>query len=353
MASFDPSKFDGLTPGKAAGLPRFFYHQLTFKPEVVKKPRLEGKTAIVTGSNTGVGLETARQLLDLGVTKLILAVRNEEKGAAAATKITAGRQPPVAPGTVEVWRLDLCDYDSVVAFAGRCQKELLRLDIAILNAGMNAATLRLNPKTGHEETIQVNYLSTALLALLLLPVVKAKRVGDASPPRITIVNSEVSAWTRFTERNEVPLLPTFDKTDAKVDMLDRMMISKLLGQFFLVELAKRVPPSIALINACSPATVHDTEFQRELDGTLSGTIIKAVQRRFANKSPVGACMITDAAVRHGEETHGQFLSFQTMIPLAPIVYSPEGQKISERLWEETMTELAFAKPEEILKNVVS
>lgn len=41
------------------------------------------------------------------------------------------------------------------------------------------------------------------------------------------------------------------------------------------------------------------------------------------------------------------------IRLAPIVYSPEGQKISERLWEETMTELAFAKPEKILENVVS
>lgn len=313
MATFDATKFNGLTPEKAASVPRFFYHQLTCKPEVVKEPRLEGKTAIVTGSNTGVGLETARQLLDLGVAKLILAVRNEGKGAAAATNILAGRKPPVAASTVEVWKLDLNDYDSVVAFAGRCEKELPRLDLAVLNAGVSPAALRFNPKTGHEETIQVNYLSTALLTLLLLPILKAKRVAGASP-RITIVNSEVSAWAKFKERNEVPLLPAFDKPDAKVNMLDRMMVSKLLGQFFLAELAQRVPASVAVVNACSPATVHDTEFQRELDGTVSGTLIKTVQRRFANVSPVGARMITDAAVRHGDETHGQFLSFQNMLP---------------------------------------
>lgn len=313
MTVFDPIKFNGLTPEKAASVPGFFYRQLTYKPDVVNQPRLEGKTAIVTGSNTGVGLETARQLLDLGVSKLILAVRNEEKGAAAAIKICGDRQPPLAKDTVQVWKLDLSNYDSVVAFADRCQKELTRLDLAILNAAVSPATLRFNPKTGHEETIQVNYLSTALLTLLLLPVFKSKLAVSASP-RITIVNSEVSNWTKFKERDETPLLPAFDRPSAKVDMLDRMMVSKLLGQFFLAELAKRVPSSVALINACSPATVHDTEFQRELDGTVSGTIIKAVQRRFANTSPVGSRMITDAAVRQGNETHGQFLSFQKMVP---------------------------------------
>ena len=58
MATFDAAKLNGLTPEKEASVPRFFYHPLTCKPEVVEEPRSEGKTAIVTGSNTGVGLET-------------------------------------------------------------------------------------------------------------------------------------------------------------------------------------------------------------------------------------------------------------------------------------------------------
>lgn len=55
------------------------YHQVITKPQIVKGIELHGRTALVTGSNCGVGLETSRQLLDLGVSKLILAVRDEEK----------------------------------------------------------------------------------------------------------------------------------------------------------------------------------------------------------------------------------------------------------------------------------
>ena len=84
-----PSKFK-VTSEKQASLPHFAYQQLTCRPKSVTGVNLNGKTAIVTGSNTGVGLETARQLLDLGIRKLVLAVRNETKGAAAVANLTKG-----------------------------------------------------------------------------------------------------------------------------------------------------------------------------------------------------------------------------------------------------------------------
>ncbi|CCC07601.1 unnamed protein product [Sordaria macrospora k-hell] len=354
-----PSKFK-VTPEKQASLPHFAYQQLTCRPKSVTGVNLNGKTAIVTGSNTGVGLETARQLLDLGIRKLVLAIRNETKGAAAVANLTKGREAK-HKANIEVWNLDLSVYDSILAFAARAEKELTTLDIAVLNAGICPVTRSFNPHTGHDEVIQVNYLSTALLAIVLLPVIQSKRQNQSGPSRLTIVNSEVSGWTSFSEvvgKNPTPpsILATLDDDDSgkkAVNMIDRMQVSKLLGQFFLSEIAKVVSPSLAVINATSPSLVLETQFNRDRDGTLLYTIGKLAMKKVANTAAVGARMITDAAVNHGEETHGEMLSFQELVPLAPIIYTEEGSKISKKLWDETMTELEFAGVREILATLKS
>jgi NAD(P)-dependent dehydrogenase (short-subunit alcohol dehydrogenase family) len=280
------------TPEKQVSVPRFLYRQITYKPFVVKNTSLSGKTAIVTGSNTGVGFETARQLVDLGLSRLILAVRDEAKGKAAAAKLSSAPDDPSNPRVIEVWHLDLRDYTSVVAFAERA-KAFNRLDIAVLNAGICPAKRIFNDKTGHDETIQGNLLSTALLPILLLPIAKAVRANQPAPSRITFTSSEVAA----------------------LDTVDRMFVSKLLGQLFMHRLSKLVPPGrVAIINGASPGSVHDSEFNRDLDKTTAGAVIKTVMRRIANTAAVGARMMTDAAVNHGEEVHGQFLSFQKVVP---------------------------------------
>lgn len=67
-----------------------------------------------------------------------------------------------------------------------------------------------SPFTGHEETIQVNYLSMALLSILLLPTLKVKSCAT-SPGRLTIVGSSQGYNSKFTERGSIPLLKEFDK----------------------------------------------------------------------------------------------------------------------------------------------
>ncbi|KAI3332045.1 NAD(P)-binding protein [Xylariaceae sp. AK1471] len=345
-----PPPFD-VTPEKQASFPRYFYHQLTAKPEAVSDVDLRGRTALVTGSNCGVGLEISRQLLDLGVNKLILAVRNEEKGKAAAADLSAGREG-MPPDTIEVWKLDLSVYDSIVSFVDRAKKTLTRLDIAVLNAGLCPAKRTVNASTGHDEIIQVNYLSTALLAILLLPVAKAVRQNQPQPTRITLTLSEVAAWARFPVGKEVPILAALDAPGKLANNTnDRMFVSKLLGQYFLAALAKQVPTSVAIINSASPGSIHDSQFIRDIDKTPAGPIVRFILRRVGNSSAVGARMITDAAVRHGEETHGQFLSFQKVVPMVPIIYRDEGAKISGQLWKETMDELSFANVADIVKEM--
>ena len=219
------------------------------------------------------------------------------------------------PDTIEVWKLDLSIYDSVVAFAERAKKTLTRLDIAILNAGFCPTKRIINASTGHDEIIQVNYLSTALLALLLLPVAKAVRENQPQPTRITLTLSEVGAWARFPVGEDVPILAALDAPGKLADNTnDRMFVSKLLGQYFVAALAKKVPASVAVINAVSPGSIHDSQFNRDIDKTPAGPVVRFILRRVGNSSAVGARMITDAAVQHGEETHGQLLSFQKVVP---------------------------------------
>lgn len=186
------------------------------------------------------------------------------------------------------------------------------LDIVNLNAGIAPAKRVFNASTGHDEVIQVNYLSTALLAILLLPVVKEKRPNQPRPSQITLTLSEVASWTNFNEQNIAgSILKALDSEEGNVDMLDRMWVSKLLGQFLLVRLAAAVPPSVAVIHGASPGAVHDSEFGREFDKTFSGAVFKKlVLKHLGNSSEMAAWAMTDAIVNHGEEIHGKFLSFQ-------------------------------------------
>lgn len=313
------TSFD-ISPEWQASVLRFWHQQYRFTPQEVRDISLSGKTAIVTGANTGVGLATCLQLLDLGLSKLIMAVRNESKGHAARETLLSQTSQQLGDNAIEVWVLDLSVYDSVVTFAERANS-LERLDLVNLNAGFAPIKQTINEHTGHDEVIQVNYLSTALLAMLLLPVIKDKqaRGSQPSPSRLTFTSSEVASWTDFKERSQSPLLASFDKKvqpsmmESAV-MGDRMMVSKLLGQLFVTELARRVPSSVVVINAASPGVCHDADFNREHENTFLGAIPRKLQKVLGNTCAVGSRMVTDALLNHAEETHGQFLSFQKIVP---------------------------------------
>lgn len=110
----------------------------------------------MTGANGGTGLECSRQLLDLGLSTMIIAVRDEAKGEAVCRTPAAGRY--LEPShIIEVWKLDCASYESVTALAQRAEEHIEhRLDISILNAGVNRGSFALNPATSHEEEMQTN-----------------------------------------------------------------------------------------------------------------------------------------------------------------------------------------------------
>ncbi|PTB63074.1 NAD(P)-binding protein [Trichoderma citrinoviride] len=327
---------------------QWLYRQLLGKtPPLAPDVNLSGKVAIVTGSNSGLGLETARQLLRLGLSKLILAVRSESKGDAARKELQA--DTGAAPEEIEVWNLDLSSYESITNIAHRA-KALDRLDIAILNAGLFQAKETFNPVTGYEQCVQINYLSSMLLMTLLLGALKSK--PGASPGRLVLVSSDTAGWVSFKEQESRPILPIFKKKTEKWDMQERYGVSKLLGQFYLTELAKRLPASVVTIDAVNPGFCYGTALTRDGDGTLTGTLVNGFRRVIGKPSSVGALSIVHAAVSFGEEAHGQYTEDGEIRPMAPIIYRPEAKEIAKQLWDETMTELSFAHLEDVIEEVV-
>jgi retinol dehydrogenase 12 len=163
----------------------FLYSQLFV---TLPKPAKDftGQAIIVTGSNTGLGLEAARNLSRLNASLIILAVRNPSKGVAAKQNILQSTNR--LSSSIEVWELDLQSYESVKAFAVKAN-QLERFDGALENAGI--MTAKFNLVGCFESTITTNVISTFLLALFILLKLKESVSKFNIQPRLTIVSSDL------------------------------------------------------------------------------------------------------------------------------------------------------------------
>ncbi|KAL7939921.1 hypothetical protein V8C35DRAFT_326665 [Trichoderma chlorosporum] len=328
-------------------LPIFIQNQFRTKIELPTKeryPNAHDKCAIITGSNTGLGFESARQLLALGLPHLIMAVRSLEKGSEAA-KVLCDANPAAK---IDVWKLDMESYDSIQAFADRCHKELERLDIAILNAGLSPLSFS-SCLTGHEKTMQVNHFGTALLAVLLLPCLKSK-AGGTDLPCLTIVNSVTAHLCKFPNRNERPLLPSFDDTKiTPFDPQERYGVSKLINQLFLVKLADLVNPDNVVINMVDPGLTKGTSLGRDVKGPLS-IALKGFLSIAGRPTERGSATYVDAVLGHGKDSHGSFLMNCKNAPLACWFYT-DGTQLTDLVWNETLQEFKFTNVEEIINSM--
>ncbi|MCK0172860.1 oxidoreductase [Mycolicibacterium sp. F2034L] len=128
-------------------------------------PSFSGRTVIITGANSGLGLVTARELARVGA-DVVLAVRNTGKGDEAAATMS---------GSVAVRRLDLQDLTSVREFASATEK----VDILVNNAGI-MATPYARTVDGFESQIGTNHLGHFALTNLLLPKITDRVVTVSS-----------------------------------------------------------------------------------------------------------------------------------------------------------------------------
>ncbi|KAI2602092.1 NAD(P)-binding protein [Hypoxylon sp. NC1633] len=304
------------------------WYQLTFKPQPLNDNiRLEGQTAIVTGSNVGIGFEAAKELATHGLSRLILGVRDPAKGDAAKAEIAK-----VAPECdIQVWPLDQEVWASMLAFAKRAGTELDRIDIALLNAGLKRLEFSQSP-TGHEAHVQVNHLGTALLSLLLVDPMRRTARQTGKPGRMTITASSVAFWVTMQEMQGPPggkgVLAWLDDPASFTPGTSQYCISKLLDVLWTRAFADHLDPKDVIVNTINPGYCASS-FHR-VDPNA-----EKMAQYLAWSSAAGGYHLTDAATQH-PDSHGAYLSEQTIRPVAKFVSSAEGKELQQKVWDETI-----------------
>jgi len=211
---------------------------------------MQGKVVVVTGSNVGIGFETAVGVAALGATT-VLACRNQAKAEVAAREVTQRTWND----DVHVVPLDLADLASVRKAAEDIGARWDRLDVLVNNAGGTWSERTLTAQ-GFEYTFGVNHLGHFALTNLLLD-----RLRSGAPSRIVNVTSvgHHAAWggLRFEDL----------QSEKGYKAMEAYSRSKLANVLFTRELAKRLKGSGVTANAVHPGPVRSGF---GMDGDLTG-----------------------------------------------------------------------------------
>lgn len=270
-----------------------------------------GKTVLVTGANTGIGLETAAGLAAQGA-NVVITARDPAKGQAAVDEIR--RRHPDA--TVDVMQLDLSRLKDVRDFAAEFSARYPKLDVLVNNAGL-VLDKRTVTEDGYETTFQVNHLGPFLLTNLLLDNLKA-----AAPSRIVNVASTAHRGGKL------------DLDDLQSERGYRSMgvygTSKLCNILFTRELARRLAGTGVTANSLHPGTVR-TGFGK--DGDVSGIFalgLKIGGVFFKTPAQGARTSIHVASAPDLENTSGEyFVNRRVSKPSA----AARDDEAARRLWE--------------------
>ncbi|WP_025780597.1 oxidoreductase [Brevibacterium sp. VCM10] len=231
-------------------------------------PDLTGRTALITGANSGLGRVTARVLAGRGA-HVVLAVRNRAKGEAAAATM---------PGSTEVRDLDLADLPSVRDFAAEFTAPV---DLLINNAGIMIPPL-FRTVDGSESQFGTNHLGHFALTNLLLPQVRERIVTVSSiAHRFGTIDFDDLQWRRR------PYRPMAAYGQSKLANL--LFVSELQRR-----LSERSSPVIA--TAAHPGMAATNLFSSSDDGSLEARVSRAFTRVVAQSEQNGARPILCAAV---------------------------------------------------------
>lgn len=323
---------------------KFLYSQFLVTPPIPDYDFNE-QTVIVTGSNTGLGLEAARHFARLNCKKLILAVRTVSKGETAKESILASTHR--TSDCIEVWELDLSSSVSVQAFAKRAQT-LSRIDVLIESAGVLPGEGLTLTADGNETALQTNVLSTFLLALLLLPKLKSTAQQFHTVPHLAIVASEMYQMAAFKERDDADIYAALNDAEKWSSSDERYNVTKLLEILLVRELANHVGTSHQpIITAVNPGLCK-SDFMRNLSGAKAH-LVALMLFLVARSAEVGSRNLVAGGCA-GQSSHGQYMADSTNEALAGWVVTEEGERVQKQVYEQTLALLEKFAPG-ISKNV--
>lgn len=248
---------------------------------------MEGKTVIITGANSGIGKETAKDLAGRGA-RIIMACRNLETANAVKgkednqssilyTKCHSLHTDEIIKETnnnkVLVKKLDLGSQKSVREFAADIVKTEPKIDVLIHNAGMALAFRGQTSEDGVELTMATNHYGPFLLTHLLIDVLK-----KSAPSRIVIVASELYRLASVN-LNKLNPIGTFPAAYL-------YYVSKFANIYFARELAKRLEGTNVTVNFLHPGMI-DSGIWRNVPFPLNLPMM-AITKGFFKTTKAGA-----------------------------------------------------------------
>lgn len=255
---------------------------------------MNGKVVVVTGGNSGIGLETARVLSALDA-RVILACRNAEKASVAQADIEAstGHRP-------EVLALDLASLDAVRASAAGLVERCSHIDVLINNAG-TFATSRAETADGFERTLGTNHLGPLLFTALLLPLLR-----KADQARIIHVSSEAALHSQ-PDLSDLQMTRSYGRFG-----FDAYARSKAAQAMASRALASRLEGSAVTVNAVHPGHVATNIWPRH---ALVWRAVAAMQSWFALTPAQAAPRVVFLATTELDGVSGEFFKDDAPMPL--------------------------------------
>ncbi len=283
-------------------------------------PDLAGRTAIVTGANSGIGLTTAVQLARRGATT-ILACRSPARGEAALRRLNS--QVPSTDASLEI--LDLGDLTSVDSFADRFHQNHRVLHLLVNNAGVMATPFR-KTASGFESQFGTNHIGHFALTAKLMPLILAA-------PSARVVN--VSSLAHRTAQID------FNQLQFERENYNRWRayrVSKLANLLFTYELQRRLEG--ANIDNVSSLAAHPG-FTRTnlLQGLgLIGQILKPIGWMICQSADMGALPTLRAATDpnakggqyYGPDKPNERRGYPVIVSSTPASHDKE---VARMLWE--------------------
>ncbi|CAH0381036.1 unnamed protein product [Bemisia tabaci] len=215
------------------------------------KARLDGKVAIITGCNSGMGKETAMELYKRGA-RVIMACRNLEKAESAMCDIQQQTASLKSVGVIFIKKLDLASFTSIRECAADIIGSEEHIHLLVNNAGAFFPTRELT-QDGHELQFQTNYLGHFLFTRLLLP-----KIMKSAPARIITVSSIAYIWgDDKMHYDDITLERSYTPYRAYIR-------SKLANVLFSAELARRLKGTEVTTYSLHPGLVA-TDIFRHLE----------------------------------------------------------------------------------------
>ena len=271
-----------------------------------------GKTVLITGANVGLGFETFLKVAKLGADRIILGMRSLERGEKAKAQVV--QQTGYASGHVSIYHLDQSTFESVRKFAAEVAKNEPRVDVAILNAGAGGPDWKLSAH-GYEMSTQINALSTALVAILLMPQLRTSSKLSTRPSHLEFVGSTGHHSVKSQHLDFPPNAKILDKVSEKAyfEPRNQYCMNKLLVMYIMQGLveaeAQRQADGEVIITTCCPNLCR-TNLGREF-GNLLKIQTYLFHQVFARSAEQGARTIV-SGVTLGKEANNQFWSHDVL-----------------------------------------